>query len=245
MKKILIIGATSSIAQATARIWAKEKSTFFLVARDQERLDAIAIDLKVRGAQKVVPYLLDVNDFEEHQNMIDVIFDTAEKIDIALIAHGSLSNQKCCENSVSATIHELNTNAISIVSLLTILANQFEKQKMGVITIIGSVAGDRGRQSNYVYGSAKALIASFASGLRQRMFKHGVSVVLIKPGFVDTPMTSKLKKGLLWSTPERIAKVIASSCKNQNKDIYAPKFWNAIMAIIKMMPTSIFVKLNL
>jgi len=245
MKKILIIGVTSAIAKATARIWAKQGSELFLVARNQEGLDALTQDLKVRGSPQVHSYCLDVNSFECHDQMLEEAFDQMGKVDIVLIAHGTLSDQKKCEQSVNLTLLEIKTNALSVIALLTQLANRFEKQKSGTIAVISSVAGDRGRQSNYVYGSAKAMVTAFTSGLRQRLYKSNVSVVTIKPGFVDTPMTAMMKKGLLWASSDRVAKLIVVACEKKNGEVYVPGFWWGIMFIIKIIPQAVFKKLNI
>ena len=245
MKKILIIGATSAIAEATARIWAERGDELFLVARNQERLNVLTQDLKVRGSSAVNSYCMDANNFEEHLPMLDKAFGIFEQIDVVLIAHGTLSNQKECEQSVELTMQEIKTNALSAIALLTHLANRFESQRSGTIAVISSVAGDRGRASNYVYGSAKAMVTTFTSGLRQRLYKSGVSVVTIKPGFVDTPMTAEFKKGLLWSSPIKVGDLIVASCDKKNKEIYAPGFWWSIMLTIKLIPQNIFNKVQL
>lgn len=240
MKKILIIGATSAIAEATARIWAQRGDELFLVARNEERLNLVTKDLKVRGAPKVHEYCMDANDFDQHSSMLDKAFGVLGAIDIVLIAHGTLSKQKECEQSVDLTIQEIKTNAISAISLLTHLANRFEKQGTGTIAVISSVAGDRGRASNYAYGSAKAMVTAFTSGLRQRLYKSGVSVVTIKPGFVDTPMTAEFKKGLLWVKPEKVAKGVVVACDKKNGEVYVPGFWQGIMLIIRFIPEVVF-----
>lgn len=245
MKKILIIGATSAIAEATARIWAQRGDQLFLVARNEERLSLMTKDLKVRGAPEAHEYCMDTNNFDQHSSMLDKAFGVLGEIDIVLIAHGKLSNQKDCEQSVDLTMHEIKTNALSVIALLTHLANRFEIQRSGTIAVISSVAGDRGRASNYVYGSAKAMVTSFTSGLRQRLFQSGVSVVTIKPGFVDTPMTAEFKKGLLWASPIKVGILIVASCDKKNKEIYAPGFWWSIMLIIKLIPQNIFNKVQL
>jgi decaprenylphospho-beta-D-erythro-pentofuranosid-2-ulose 2-reductase len=240
VKKILIIGATSAIAEATARIWAQRGDELFLVARNEERLNLMTKDLKVRGAPEAHGYSMDANNFDQHLQMLDEAFGTLGVIDIVLIAHGTLSNQEECEQSVDLTMQEIKTNALSVIALLTHLANRFEKQGAGTIAVISSVAGDRGRASNYVYGSAKAMVTTFTSGLRQRLYKSGVSVVTIKPGFVNTPMTAEFKKGLLWTKPEKVAKGIVVACDKKNGEVYVPRFWRGVMALIKMIPSRIF-----
>ena len=222
------------MAEACARIWAKRGDELFLVARNQGRLDAIAKDLKVRGSPQVQCFCMDANAFDLHQPMLSMAVETLGKIDVVLIAHGTLSNQKECEQSIDLSMQEIKTNALSVIALLTNLANTFESQKSGTIAIISSVAGDRGRQSNYVYGSAKAMVTTFASGLRQRLYKSGVSVVTIKPGFVDTPMTAEFKKGFLWASPDKVANLIVMACDKKNAEVYVPGFWWGIMVVIKI-----------
>lgn len=244
MKKILIIGATSAIAESAARIWSQRGNELFLVARNQERLNLIAKDLKVRGASVINSYCMDANNFDQHASLLDQAFGILGSIDIVLIAHGTLSNQKECEQSVELTMQEIKTNALSVIALLTHLASRFEKQESGTIAVISSVAGDRGRSSNYIYGSSKAMLTTFTSGLRQRLYKSGVSVVTIKPGFVDTPMTAEFKKGLLWAKPQKIAMGIVSACDKNNGEVYMPSFWWGIMRIINLIPDKVFKKIR-
>jgi decaprenylphospho-beta-D-erythro-pentofuranosid-2-ulose 2-reductase len=245
VKKILIIGATSAIAEATARIWAQRGDELFLVARNQERLNVITEDLKVRGSSGVHSYCMDANNFEEHLPMINTAYDVLCNIDIVLIAHGTLSNQKECEHSVELTMQEIKTNTLSVIALLTDLANRFEAKGSGTITVISSVAGDRGRASNYVYGSAKAMVTAFASGLRQRLHKSNVTVITIKPGFVNTPMTAEFKNGLLLVKPATVAAKIVKAIDEKKSEVYVPAFWWTVMAVIKTIPNKMFKSLNL
>jgi short-subunit dehydrogenase len=245
MRKILVIGATSAIAEATARVWSQNGDSLFLVARNRAKLESIATDLQVRGSPKVDIYDMDVNDFNAHLPMLAAAEQALDGLDTVLIAHGTLSDQNACQQSVDATLREINTNALSVIALLTHIANRFEQKQSGTIAVISSVAGDRGRQSNYVYGSAKAMVTTFTSGLRQRLHKSGVSVVTIKPGFVDTPMTAEFKKGALWATPEKVAGDIVNACNRKSAIVYTPWFWQGIMLIIKLIPELIFVKLKL
>ena len=206
MRKILIIGATSAIAQATAKLFAQQHDALFLVGRDADKLEAIATDLKVHGANKVDYTVLDLNEFDKHQAMLEQVDTSLEGLDTVLIAHGTLDEQKPCEQDYTKVEQTLRTNFLSVVSLLTPIANQLEKQHYGCIAVISSVAGDRGRQSNYVYGTAKGALTIFLQGLRNRLQASNVCVLTIKPGFVDTPMTADFKKGALWAKPETIAK---------------------------------------
>lgn len=245
MKKVLIVGAGSAIAEAVAKLMAARGDAFYLVARSPERLSVLAEDLKVRGASAVHAEALDANDLDKHKALIERADAALEKMDTILIAHGTLSDQKACQASAELTLAEIKTNGLSVISLLTPAGNLFEERKAGTIAVISSVAGDRGRQSNYVYGCAKALVTSFLSGLRQRLSKSGVRVITIKPGFIDTPMTKDFKKGPLWATTEVAAADIVKALDKGNGDAYTPWFWRFIMLIIKNIPEFVFVKLRL
>jgi short-subunit dehydrogenase len=245
MTKVLVIGATSAIAEHCARIWADRGDALYLVARNEERLNTIAADLNVRGASLVGTYCVDLNDMDSHAALLDAAEAAMGGIDTVLIAHGTLSNQKSCEQSVEETLAEIKTNALSAISLLTLVANRLEAKKAGTIAVISSVAGDRGRASNYVYGSAKAMVTAFTSGLRQRLHNSNVAVVTIKPGFVDTPMTADFKKGLLWAKPAAVAEKIVKAIDAKKTEVYVPAFWWAVMMVIKSIPSKIFNKIKL
>jgi len=245
MKNVFIIGATSAIAEAAARVFAQRGDNLYLLARNEQRLKSISEDLKIRGAASVAYSQIDVNRFEDHQSLINTAFETLGKVDVVLIAYGTLPDQKACEIHSSSALEEINTNAISTISLLTHIANKLEAQNSGTIAVITSVAGDRGRQSNYVYGAAKGMISIFLQGLRNRLHKSGVNVLDIKPGFVDTPMTEGFKKGPLWASPEKIAEGIARAIDKEKAVAYLPWFWAHIMLVIKYIPESIFKKMKL
>ena len=245
MKRILIVGATSAIAEATARVLAARGHAIYLVARNEPRVAAIAADLAVRGSCRVGSEVLDVNDYAQHQLMLQRAESFLGGLDTVLIAHGTLSDQQACQESVELTLREMQTNGLSVISLLTLVASRFETRCAGTIAVISSVAGDRGRGSNYVYGSAKALVTAFMSGLRQRLRRTAVAVVTIKPGFVDTPMTAAFKKGLLWARPEYVAAGIVRAMDRQSATVYLPAFWLPIMMIIRAIPESLFRRLSL
>ncbi len=246
MKNILIIGATSAIAVACAKKWSNTDVTFYLVARNAERLKQVSEDLRVRGSSKVHTYNLDMNDFDKHLSMLDDCNSTLSCIDLVLVAHGTLPNQNECQADVNLAVKEFSTNALSVIAILTLLANKLESQGKGTIAIISSVAGDRGRQTNYLYGAAKAAVSTFSEGLRVRLFKSGVHVITIKPGFVDTPMTKDLNlPALLTSSPSRIAECIDKGILKKSDVIYTPYFWSVIMLIIRFIPGFIFKRLSL
>ncbi|MBL4868640.1 MAG: SDR family oxidoreductase [Pseudomonadales bacterium] len=245
MKNVLIIGATSAIAHATARLFAQQGARLYLVGRNKEKLDINAADLKVFGAASVFIDIIDLDDTSTHKALIDRSIEKLSSVDVALIAHGTLADQTETQTSYEKTLAALTTNGLSYISLLTRLANYFEPRQEGTIAVISSVAGDRGRQSNYIYGTAKAAVSTFTQGLRNRLAKSDVNVLTIKPGFVDTPMTADFDKGALWASPDTVAGEIFKAI-NRGKDIiYTPFFWRYIMIIIKAIPEILFKKLKL
>ena len=243
--KVLIIGASSAIAHETAKCFASEGAEMFLVGRTASKLTTIADDLKVRGAQCVEPYVLDVCDLDLHQDMFDHAIATLGELDVLLIAHGTLGDQRKCELSVGETLKEFTNNCISVISLVTIAANYFEQQKRGCIAVISSVAGDRGRKSNYVYGTAKAAVSTFLQGVRNRLYPAGVTVLTVKPGFVDTPMIAGMKKGLLVASAQVVGQGIYRAIKRGKDVVYLPWFWRPIMFVVQSIPERIFKKLSL
>jgi decaprenylphospho-beta-D-erythro-pentofuranosid-2-ulose 2-reductase len=245
MQRLLIMGATSAIAEATARRFAQRGDALFLVARDAARLQAISDDLKVRGAVSVGSMVLDARAVDRFPALLEAAAQSLGGLDGALIAYGTLSDQAACQQSVELLRQEFDINAMSVMALCTDLANRLESQGHGVIAVISSVAGDRGRQSNYVYGSAKAAVTAFTSGLRQRLYPKGVRVVTIKPGFVSTPMTAAFKKGALWASPDSVAGDIVRAMDRGAPVIYTPWFWRWIMCVIRSVPETIFRRLKL
>ena len=244
MRKVLIVGASSAIAEAVARLFAAQGDMLYLVGRRAEALEAIAADLRVRGAARAQTEVMDANTIERHAALLDNADAALGGLDTVLIAHGTLSDQAVCQKSVALTFQELHTNALSVIALLTLVATRFEAQRSGMIAVISSVADDRGRQSNYVYGTAKAAVSTFLSGLRQRLHKSSVHVVTIKPGFVDTPMTRGFPKGLLWAQPERVARAIVTAMEKGKDVVYTPGFWRVIIWIIESLPEKIFKSLS-
>lgn len=243
--RVLIIGASSAIAYETAKCFARDGADLFLVARSTEKLTAVADDLKVRGAKRVETYLLDLCDLDRHQEMFEQAIASLGELDMLLIAHGTLGDQGKSEQSVAETMQELQTNCLSVISLLTMSANYFEQQRHGCIAVVSSVAGDRGRKSNYVYGTAKAAVSVFLQGLRNRLSSAGVFVVTIKPGYVATPMTAHMKKGLLTASPQLVGRGIYQAMKKGKGVVYLPWFWRPIMFVIKSIPEGVFKRLSL
>jgi decaprenylphospho-beta-D-erythro-pentofuranosid-2-ulose 2-reductase len=248
VKRIVIFGATSAIAQACARIWTARGCRIFLVGRNPAKLTAVLQDLDVRagGPGRIHAEAADLDVLAVHEALIAKAEAAMGGIDVALIAHGTLPDQAACANDAAAALREIQTNALSVISLATLLARGFEARGAGQLAVISSVAGDRGRQSNYVYGAAKGMVSLFLQGLRNRLFASGVHVLTIKPGFVDTPMTAHIKKGgPLWASPEQVAKGIVWAIDRRRDVAYVPGFWRPIMAVIRALPESVFKRLHL
>src|SRR5882724_162231 len=243
--KLLILGATSAIAYETAKCFAKDGADLFLVGRNPDRLYTLAVDLKARGAARVETQVLDLADLACHQELMEQVLSMLGGLDMLLIAHGTLGDQRQCELSVVETLKELNNNALSVISLLTIAANYFEKRHRGCIAVISSVAGDRGRKSNYVYGTAKGALNVFLQGLRNRLSSSGVTVLTIKPGFVDTPMVAHRKKSLLFAKPEPVGQGIYHAMLKKKDIVYLPWFWRPIMLVVTSIPEAVFKRLSL
>jgi decaprenylphospho-beta-D-erythro-pentofuranosid-2-ulose 2-reductase len=243
MQRILIVGATSAIAEATARRYAARGAAFFLVARDATRLDAIAADLRVRGARSATSHALDVMALDQHRAMLDTAWAALGDVDLVLIAHGTLPDQAACDAAVETSLREFAINGTSTIALCVALAPRLKAP--ATLAVISSVAGDRGRASNYLYGSAKAAVSTYLSGLRQRLTPSGINVLTIKPGFVDTPMTAAFRKGLLWAKPDTIARGIERAVDKRRGVAYLPFFWWGIMTVIKHIPEFVFRKVKL
>jgi short-subunit dehydrogenase len=244
-ERLLIIGATSAIAMAVARRYAARAARIGLIGRRADALEALAADLRVRGAAEVDTWALDANDVARHAACLNAAWRRFDGIDHALIAHGVLPDQAECEASVDAALASFDTNARSVLALLTDLANRFEQQGRGAIGVISSPAGDRGRASNYVYGAAKAAVTTLASGLRHRLAGKGVRVLTLLPGFVDTPMTAAFPKGPLWASPDKVAADIDRALASGFGSVYTPWFWRWIMLLIKHVPERLFIKTKL
>jgi len=245
MKTVFIYGATSAIAIACARLWAQKGYEFVLCARSPERLKLIADDLLVRGAKSVDTITSDANQTHTLKATVAFAIEALGQIDIVLIAHGVLPEQLMIENDGRAVEDSLSLNAVSTVVLLTEVASVLEKQGSGNIGVITSVAGDRGRRSNYIYGSSKAAVSAFCEGLRARLSKSNVSLTDIRPGLIATPMTEgRTMPKLLVSRPEKVASSIVAAIERRKSIVYVPKYWAFIMLLVKLIPIMLHQKLK-
>jgi len=243
--RVLVLGATSSIAIATMRRLAAPNRHFMLVARKADRLTAVAQDLLTRGALAVDTWVMDLDDTSAHPDMLASAVQRLGRIDLALIAHGVLGDQQAAEADFELAAAILHTNFIATVSLLTWLGNYFQSQRGGTLAVISSVAGDRGRKSNYVYGTSKGALNIFLEGLRNRIDRDGVNVLTIKPGFVSTPMTAHVEHNALFASPDQIARGIAKAVKRRRDVVYLPWFWRWIMFLVRGVPGRFFKKMQL
>lgn len=245
MKKILIIGGTSAIASATALNFAKNGAELFLADISESKLDEVKTHITALTKAKINIGEFELADVSCHKELFERALSSMGEIDGILIAHGTLPAQEVIQNSSEEVVNQLNINFISVASLATIAAEYFENRSAGCIAVISSVAGDRGRKSNYIYGSAKGAISIFFQGLRNRLSAKNINVLTIKPGFVDTPMTAHLPKNPLYASAEAVGRAIYDSMIKGRDVVYVPGFWRCIMMLIKMLPESIFKKLSL
>ena len=200
----------------------------------------MADDLTVRGAAQVATFLLDVTDLDRHDALFSAVTESLGGLDAVLVAHGVLPDQAVCERDVSAMARALMINGVGTAALLTCAANYCEAQGYGCIAVLGSVAGDRGRRSNYVYGASKGMIEVFLQGLRQRLAPTGVRVVTIKPGPVDTPMTEHLPKTRLFARSGYVGAKVYRAMLRRNSVVYIPWFWRWVMLAMRLVPEPIF-----
>jgi decaprenylphospho-beta-D-erythro-pentofuranosid-2-ulose 2-reductase len=247
--RIWILGATSAIAQAYARRRAAQGSEFVLLGRRSEALGAVAADLIARGAASAEPFVTDLSTMGSINETVQSLSKSFGFPDEALVAYGVLCNQETAEADLTVARAALDTNFTSAVLWILALLSNHQRHREGVpftLIGIGSVAGDRGRASNFIYGAAKAGLDRVLEGLSQKFNGTKVCIVTVKPGFVDTPMTTSIaKKGLLWSTPDRVAADIDRAVTNRRRVVYTPWFWRLIMAGIRHMPWFIFKHLKI
>lgn len=247
-ERILIAGATSALAHATARGFAAEGAELLLAGRHPEHLEANAQDLRLRGAARVECFTIDFDDLDRHAALLEAARDKLGGIDIILVAWGSLPDQAACEADPALGQAAWHSNATATLAFLELAAGLLERQQSGTLAVVGSVAGDRGRRSNYLYGAAKAAVHAYASGLRARLFPAGVRVLTIKPGLIDSPMTAHLSKGPLFTSAERAGALAHRAIRGgrfQRDLVYLPFWWEFILWPIRLMPEALMKRLNL
>jgi short-subunit dehydrogenase len=245
MKRIIVLGATSGIALEVQRLLAREGRELLLVARSPQRLAEVQADLAARGAQQVLTYSADLASIQQHSAIFDFARHTFPDFDTVLLAYGSMHEQKDSETSVDILLEELQINFVSAAAILTLFAADLERRRTGCLAAITSVAGDRGRRSNYVYGSSKGALSLFLQGLRSRLHPAGVRVMTIKPGPVQTPMTDHLPSAARFADPEQVARDIVRALERRSPDVlYTPKVWRYVMSAVQHIPETIFKRLS-
>jgi hypothetical protein len=243
---ILILGATSAIAHAFAKRYAKEGNhVFTLMGRNQQHLNACASELSALGNNVIDPIVVDFMNASEIIQAINKSIQSVGSIQIAVLAQGSLSDQERAKIDFQYLHDEFMLNAMSMIIPAQCIANHYKENNSGILIGIGSVAGERGRKGNYTYGSAKSAFHTFLSGIRNDIGSQHIHIMTIKPGFVSTPMTSHLKQSPLFVKPDFIAKEIIRGIEQGLDVMYIPSYWRFIMMIIRALPEKIFMKLNI
>ena len=236
MKNILIIGANSSITRDCIKIWSKQNNKFFFVARDIVELNKFMSQIEYNHIDFNNKYILDLNNIEDHIEIFNRAKAYLKKIDIVFICYGTLPNQSECEKIF---IYYQKKSKISIINLA--IKNLDENSTIAVVT---SVAGDRGRSSNYIYGACQSMVNEYISGIRQKLHGSKIRLLTIKPGLIDTKMTNHFKKNFLWTKSDVAAKKITKAVNSRKDEVYIPFYWNFIMKVIKIIPTKIFKRLK-
>lgn len=242
---VVIIGASSAVAQSLALLHAKAGRSLILLARSEEKLSQLEAHYLAHGANSVNTIRCELADVAEHTAAMQALDDLVPIPSEYYLFYGSLPDQTKCEQNSEQEQHALTINFLSATSWLNLIAQRLERLGAGTIAVVSSVAGDRGRQSNYVYGAAKGGLSIYLQGLRNRMHARGVNVLTVKPGFIDTPMTEAIEKNFLWASPEKVAQDIQKAVARKKNVLYTPWFWRYIMWIIKLIPESLFKRLLL
>lgn len=246
MKNVLILGANSAMAKAMARSMAGPDVRLILASRNVEELQKTADDLTIRapGSQNLV-MAFDATKVETHGEFLAQVWKKVKNLDEVYLFFGLLHPQDQAQRDFQLAQEMLVANYVGAVSILERVALHMESKGRGLIVGVSSVAGDRGRQSNYLYGSSKAGLTTYLEGLRNRLAHCGVHVLTVKPGFVDTPMTQNMKKGLLFAKPDTVATGIIRAARKRKDTVYLPGFWKWIMLVIKSIPEFIFKKMKM
>ncbi len=247
MSKVLIVGALSGIASELAKIYAeKNPCTLYLCGRQEKGLEELKSLCASKGST-LETIVCDVTRPEDRLSLCRKVESLNEDLDVVILAWGKLSPGIASDlkERDSALADFMNVNLVSFIQLADFFAKYFEKRAKGCLVLFGSVAGDRGRASNYLYGAAKSALATFAGGLEQRLFKKGVRVVCVKPGFVDTAMTAHIAKNFLFASPQKVAMKLFSFLQaGKSGFFYVPWFWQPILMLVRLVPDCLFKRLG-
>lgn len=244
MSKVLILGATSPIARALALRFAMEGAELYLASRDTAETERVTDDIRVRTGVEASHGTFDASDFASHTGFVRSAIEELGGLDGAVVCFGTLGDDSVAQEDPSAALATVSQNFTGAVSLLTLIGQHLQSQGSGFVIVIGSVAGDRGRARNYVYGSAKGALALFAQGLRGRLAGSGVHVMTVKLGTVDTRITYGREGARLTVSPERAANAIFDAWKRNAEVVYVPWFWRVIMAVLKAVPEKQFKRVS-
>ncbi|MGC6417392.1 MAG: SDR family oxidoreductase [Bradymonadia bacterium] len=242
---VLILGATSPIAFQVAHRYAEEGHCIVLTARDQLEAEQLAHDVAIRHTVPTAGVRFDATDFENHETLVESVEHKFGPIEAVFVAFGEMGEQQTSQADFSQARQVIDINYTGAASICEAIAARMERRERGAIIGVTSVAGDRGRQSNYVYGSAKGAFTLYLQGLRNRLSKCGVQVLTIRLGFVDTRMTFGMKTGIPIAAPETISRAILKHQQSGSDDVYLPRFWGLIMLIIRNIPERVFKRLSL
>lgn len=240
-QRVLILGATSAIAQEMARLYARRGARLFLVGRDAAKLATLAESL---GPSVVGTRAADLTETQHADTLVATAWDALGGLDVACIAHGLLGDQLATERHLADAEHVIATNFLSVVALLIPIANRFERTRAGHIAVLSSVAGDRGRPRNYTYGASKGGLNVYLQGLRTRLWKSGVRVHTLKLGPVDTPMTASHRKHILFAQPADVAARVLGVIDSGRGTAYVPWYWRQIMFGVRAMPEALVQRLG-
>ncbi len=243
--KVLILGATSPIARAIGLRFARDGADLLLAARDLTESDRIAGDLRVRGGHATHSAAFDAADLASHPDFVRRAIEALGGFDGIVIAFGTLGDEAAAQADPAEALKTISQNFTGAVSLMTLLGEHLQKQGHGFIIVLASVAGDRGRSRNYVYGSAKGALALFAQGMRGRLARSGVHIMTVKLGFVDTRMTWGRDGLLLVASPGEAAEKIYAAWKRGAEVVYVPGFWRPIMAAVRFIPERLFKRMSI
>jgi len=244
-RRVLVLGATSGIAQAVARVYAAGGARLALVARSREHLATVASDLAVRGGEVVLQRSIDLCELDRHRTLLAEAETALDGLDVVLVAHGMLPDQKACQENPRRAVASWDVNFVSAATLMEAAAERMAAAGRGTLGVLSSVAGERGRADNYVYGAAKAALTTYASGLGHRLRGTGVTVVTLKPGPVDTPMIRgrNISPGLVADV-DVVGRRIHRALERGERVVYVPGKWRWIMAVLRALPVRLFERLK-
>lgn len=242
---VLILGATSRIARELASRYAEKGLAVAVAARDEGEAERIASDLAVRYQVPTQAVAFDATDFDSHPRLVEAVGIELGPIEVALVAFGDMADQAAAQQDFATARRIIDVNYTGAASICEALASHMEARNRGAIVGITSVAGDRGRQSNYFYGSAKGAFDLYLGGLRNRLFAAEVRVLTVRLGFVDTRMTYDLETGIPIADPADISRQILAALDRGEEVVYLPRFWQGVMGIIKAIPETVFKRLKL